>query len=519
MPGHMKNGSEMSDRTERNLHSHSNGSRRFMRAGVLALMGIALFFGLGIGTGIHLSSSCPTPVASAQAPNDPVEIAAALGDAFAQIADQVRPSVVTITSERVVRGGGGFGGQNLPDFFERFFGPFQQQQPERQFRQSGLGSGFIVSSDGLVLTANHVVAEAEEIKVRLGDDRELDAELVGTDPKTDVAVLRIKSDERFPSLRLGDSDRLRVGEWVLALGTPFAERLRETVTAGIVSAKGRSRIGLADYEDFIQTDAAINRGNSGGPLVNIRGEVVGINTAIASGTGGYQGVGFAVPINMARMVMDSILEEGRVVRGWLGVMIGDLTDDLREAFDVDVREGVLVQQVVKDGPAEKAGMRDGDVITEMNGDPVTSTDDFRFRVAQIRPGRDVGLTVIRDGRSRQIDVTLGELPDDEAAAQQPSSQTGKNLGMTLENLTSDMRDELNLDSDVNGVVITDVEDGSVAAEEGLRSGDVILEVDRSPVTSVSEFRRAVEDAKQGDVLLLTVLSRATRRFVALRVPE
>ena len=486
-----------------------------LRAGVLAWACVALFAGLGVLTGmIHPAGL--TLAARAETQPSPVDLAAALGDAFAEVIDQVRPAIVTITSERVVSGGP-LQGNRFPEFFERFFGPFNQN-PNREFRQYGLGSGFIVASDGLVLTANHVVADAKEIKVRLADDRELEAEVVGTDPKTDVAVLRIKSQEAFPSLRLGDSDRLRVGQWVLALGTPFAERLRETVTAGIVSAKGRSRIGLADYEDFIQTDAAINRGNSGGPLVNIHAEVVGINTAIASGTGGYQGVGFAVPINMARTVMESILTEGRVVRGWMGIYIGDLTDSLREAFKVDVREGILVQQVVEDGPGAKAGLRDGDVITEMDGAPVGNIDEFRFRVAQMRPGRDVRLTVIREGRAREFGVRLGELPANEEVAQSRTDRL-EELGLRVSTLSDEVREELDLDPEIAGIVIADVDENSPAADEGLRPGDVIVEVDRVAIDSVADLTRAVDVAEPGEVLLLTVVTRSARRFVALRIPE
>ncbi|MFH1144919.1 MAG: DegQ family serine endoprotease [Candidatus Eisenbacteria bacterium] len=489
------------------------GPRR-IRPGLLALRGTALLTGIGL-----LAAAMPAGLGSpalAQGETDPIAVASALSDAFAEVIDRSRPSVVTITSERTIAGNP-MRGNAFPEFFERFFGPFndQRQQPDQGYRQYGLGSGFIVSTDGLVLTANHVVAEAENIKVRLSDDREIEAEIVGTDPKTDVAVLRIKSDERFTAIPLGNSDDLRVGDWVLAIGTPFAERLRETVTAGIVSAKGRSRIGLADYEDFIQTDAAINRGNSGGPLVNIRGAVIGINTAIASGTGGNQGIGFAVPINMARMVMESILSEGRVVRGWLGVYIGDLTESLRDAFAIDAREGVLVQQVVEDGPAADGGLEDGDVIVELDDAAVDNVDDFRFRVAQMRPGTRVKLSVIRDGKSRTIDVELGELPEEELAAAPGELST---LGLTVSNITDELRQQLDLDDALTGVVITNVEGGSAAANEGLRPGDVILEVDRSAIESVRDLTLAVSQTEAGEVLLLTVMTQTARRFVALRMP-
>jgi len=467
-----------------------------------------------------LSSRGPAHPLAAQATagpaEDPLDVAAALGDAFAAVAERARPAVVTITSERVVSSRS-FHSDQMPEFFQRFFGP--RRGTPREHRQWGLGSGFIVSADGRILTANHVVAEAENILVRLSDGRQLDAEIIGTDPKTDVAVIQVESDEPLPYLELGDSDAMRVGEWVLALGTPFGERLRETVTAGIISAKGRSRIGLTDYEDFIQTDAAINRGNSGGPLVNLHCEVVGINTAIASRTGGYQGVGFAVPIGLARSVMQSILDEGHVVRGWLGIYIGDLTDALRAAFDTNIRYGALVQQVVEDGPADKAGIKDGDIIVAIDSKRVEDVDDLRMRVAQTRPGTKISVSVLRDGKARSLEVVLEELESDEAPLAGAIDDVFEDLGFDVAFLNDEWRDRLELDPGLEGVVVTDVRNGSVAAQEGLRLGDVIVEAGRKPVMSVADVREQTARLEKGDVLLLTVITRDARRFVALRIPE
>jgi len=461
-----------------------------------------------------------TAVANA-APGDreATETAIALGTAFANVAEEALPAVVTIMSERVVRAGGMHGMENSPfrEFFDDFFHNFRQA-PQREFRQQGLGSGFLVSRDGVILTSNHVVENAEEITVVLADDRELAAEIVGTDPATDVAVIRVSSDDALPYLPLGDSDAIRVGEWVLALGNPFSQGLRGTVTTGIISAQGRSRIGLTDYEDFIQTDAAINPGNSGGPLVNMRGEVIGINTAIVGRSGGNQGVGFAIPINLAKMVRSSILAEGRVVRGWLGVYIGELTEELREAFETEVEQGVLIQQVMEGSPAEAAGLREADIILALDGEPVESVQDLRFRIAAMRPGAQVDVTVMRDGRRNTIVVELGELESDEATASDQPSDRVTDLGLEIDDLNDEYREELGLDADLEGVVVLSVDRGSPAADEGLRPGDVIVEVGRDPVSSERAFRRAVNDVAPGDVLLLTVESRAARRFVAIRLP-
>jgi serine protease Do len=448
---------------------------------------------------------------------DPMATANALGEAFSEIAERTLPGVVTITSERTVSMENRFRGTPFDGFFD-FFGRNRGGSQPRQFRQRGLGSGFIVSPDGIILTSSHVVHEAENIRVRTQDDRVFDAEVVGTDPETDVAVLRIQADGPLPSVALGNSDELRVGEWVLALGNPFGMPLQGTVTAGIVSAKGRSRIGLANYEDFIQTDAAINPGNSGGPLVSLRGSVVGINTAIASRTGGYQGVGFAIPIDLARRVMRSILDEGRVVRGWLGVYIQDLDEALREAVGSDVRGGALVSEVMEDGPAEQAGIEAGDLIYEIDGRPLRNVDDLRLRVAETSPNTALTFSVLRDGKQKKIDVEIGERETSEAFAQ-TEDQELEDLGFQIEELNEQWLNQLELDSRTKGVIVTDVERDSPAARAGLRPGSIIIEANRRPVSGLRDLQRILADLEPGDTLLLYVITESARRFVAIPVPE
>ena len=457
------------------------------------------------------------PTAGAQERGEAaIAAASSLGDAFAAVAERTLPAVVTITSERVVSMGDRFRGTPFDGLFERF----GRNDHPREYRQRGLGSGFIVSADGILLTSSHVVHETENIRVMLLDDREFDAEIVGTDPETDVAVLRIQSAEPLPYLDLGSSDDMRVGKWVLALGNPFGVPLQGTVTAGIVSAKGRSRIGLASYEDFIQTDAAINPGNSGGPLVNLRGQVIGINTAIASRTGGYQGVGFAIPIDLARHVMRSLIDEGRVVRGWLGVYIQDLDGNLREALGSDIRGGALVSEVMDDSPAEEAGIEAGDILIEINGRPLQDVDDLRLRVAGMVPGTIATFTLLRDGNRQRAAVEIAERESEnllalagEHAADVPD------LGFEVENLNDEWLDELGLDQETRGVVVTEIERGADAARAGLRPGNVIIEADRRAVESVQQLRQIIGVLQPGETLLLYVITGTARRFVAIPIPE
>ncbi len=392
-------------------------------------------------------------------------------------------------------------------FFRQFFGgPGMPRVPtERQERS--LGSGVIVRKDGVILTNNHVVGDADEIEVTLHDGRTFEAEVVGTDPKSDVAVVRLKDGpkEDLPVLPFGDSSALRLGETVLAIGDPFG--IGQTVTMGIVSATGRANLGIVDYEDFIQTDAAINPGNSGGALVNMKGELVGINTAIFSRSGGYQGIGFAIPSDMARAIMADLLGDGKVDRGFLGVMIQDLDEDLAQAMDLDTTEGVLVGDVTEDSPAAKAGVKRGDVILKFNGKPMKDTHELRMAVAEAGPGTPFTLEVLRDGRHKTLEGTLDRLEDEQP--ERIADKASALEGLTVGPLDEEARQHYEIPERIrDGVVVRDVEAGSRAARAGLREGDVILEVNRHPVSSVSDFEKEVAHGK-GRTLLLVARGGAT----------
>jgi len=448
------------------------------------------------------------------------------GEAFAEIVKKVSPAVVFVKVAKTVEMRGTpqpFFGPDDPlsdDFFERFFRrrpwPDWRNAPPRRFFQEGQGSGFIITSDGYVLTNNHVVGEADKIQVRLADGREFAAKRIGTDPQSDVAVIKIEA-ANLPTLPLGDSDRLNVGEWVLAIGNPFG--LSHTVTAGIISAKGRNRMGLAEYEDFLQTDAAINPGNSGGPLINLDGEVVGINTAIFSRTGGSLGIGFAIPINMAKAIYEQIIKHGSVTRGYLGVFIQDLTPDLAESFGSRDLKGILVSETIKDSPAEKAGIKRGDVIVELDGKPVEDSGNFRNRISLIAPGTVVKLGIMRKRERLVVEVTIGKLDSQaQAAAGMPSEtipEIQKKLGIEVGEITPDIARRLNL-KEQKGVVVTSVEDASPAERAGIEPGAVILEVNQKEVRNVAEFQQAMNEAGKDGSLLLLVRERGGTRFVAIK---
>ena len=347
------------------------------------------------------------------------------------------------------------------------------------------------------MTNKHVVEGAEKIRVRLQDGREFAAKITGRDPKSDVAVIEI-STGGIPTLRLAESSRLDVGEWVMAIGNPFG--LRHTVTVGVVSAKGRTGLGINDYEDFIQTDAAINPGNSGGPLVNLDGEVVGMNTAIFSRSGGYMGVGFAIPSNLVSSVANQLIERGAVTRGYLGIIIQNRTPDLAESFDLGQNQGILIAQVAEGSPAARGGLRQGDVIVGYRGKTVTDVGDFRNRVSLTAPGSQAQLTVLRNGRRQTIDVTIGTLTDAEVAAVRPT-ESMEALGLTVQTLTPQLAESLNAKID-EGVVVTGVERGSVAALAGIETGSLILQVNRQPIANSAEFKRAIAQSPGRRVLLL-----------------
>lgn len=492
---------------------------------------IAVFFvllgtviGLFIATGFERTNSGQAAsVASSTvtlgAEREPMRVSDDLdawSNHFADVAESVIPSVVAILSTKKVRTENPFGPFFGEEFFRRFFG---QDLPPREFLQRGLGSGVIVSEEGYILTNNHVVKGADQLEVVVGK-KTLPAKLIGTDPESDLAVIKIKPEGELRAAVLGDSDKLRVGQWVLAIGSPFSLNLQHTVTAGIVSAKNRTSPGLGQvqYQDFIQTDAAINPGNSGGALVNLQGEVVGINTAIVSPgqSGGFVGIGFAIPMNMARQVMSALIEKGRVVRGWLGVLISSLSETDAKAWGLSEPKGALVQDVTKGSPAEEAGIEPGDIILEFDGQPVEDSRDLMNKVASRAPDTKVRVTVLRDGKRKTIRVTLGERP---SSQEQPAlaQRTEARLGLTVQNLTDRLRERFGYE-DEEGVLVTEVTPGSVAYEEGIRPGDLIREVNRKPVRSVSEFRRIIDDAEPGDVILLRLRRGERNFFVAVKVP-
>jgi serine protease Do len=446
-----------------------------------------------------------------------------MGKAFAYVTKLVEPAVTFIKVEKQVpfatqtRDGQGLPPGLQDDWLRRFFGDqlpeFNAPRAPRGDRRSfGQGSGFVISEDGYILTNNHVVQDASRVTVTLADGREFEAEVIGTDPRSDVAVIKIDG-RNLPKLQMGDSDGAEVGEWVLAIGSPFG--LSGTVTSGIVSAKGRDSMGITDYEDFIQTDAAINPGNSGGPLVNLKGEVIGINTAIASRTGVYNGIGFAIPINMARSICDQLIEDGTVERGYLGIMIQKLTPDLARSFSLEEASGVLVGDVPADSPADEAGLQPGDVIVEFDGKRVQDLGSFRNLVAATAPETSVKIAVLRDGTRRELNVTLGRLP---VAAKGRAAVTESigHLGLRVGPLTDEARERFDWRDEV-GVMITEVDPGSNAAGAGLQPGMLIQEVNRRPVNDVREFRKLITESKEDGSVLLRIRQGDSSRYVVLRL--
>ncbi|MFQ5912781.1 MAG: DegQ family serine endoprotease [Nitrospinota bacterium] len=416
-------------------------------------------------------------------------------DSFAELVERLKPTVVNIQVTIVQRKAPfglrrPFGREEDPfeDFFRRFFG----EEPPREFRGLGIGSGFIISPDGYIVTNNHVIEKASEIKVTLTDRTEYKAKLIGRDPKTDLALIKIEPKKSLPSARFGDSKVLRVGDWVVAIGNPFG--LSHTVTAGIVSAKGRV-IGQGQYDDFIQTDASINKGNSGGPLFNTQGEVVGINTAIVAGG---TGIGFAIPANMAKGLIEQLRETGTVVRGFLGVRIQNLTPELAKRFGIETAEGALVADVNENTPAARAGMKRGDVVMEYDGHRIRDINELVRRVAETPVGKEVKVKVLREGRERTLTVEVGKLSDEVVAS---AAGAPKVLGLTVQPLTQERAKELGLKGD-QGVVVQEVDPDSPAAHASLRPGDIILEVNRQAVSSVGDLRAALSKSDEDHLFLV-----------------
>lgn len=459
--------------------------------------------------------------------DDSVALLDRFGKAFATVAREVAPAVVHVRVEKEIQNRGGFYGQDPSDlfsdpFFERFFGPgFRHQQPKGKNRaprkQRGAGSGFIISEDGYILTNNHVVGDADTITVRLDDKREFEAKVIGTDVQTDVALIKIDS-KNLPTVPLGDSDGIDVGEWVIAIGSPF--ELNQTVTVGVVSAKGRNRIGINDYENFIQTDAAINPGNSGGPLLNIHGKVIGINTAIFSRSGGYMGIGFAIPINMAKSIQKQLMGDGKVTRGWLGVAIQDVDEDLVESFQLDSAKGVLLTDVTENTPASRAGLKQGDVLLSMDGKELTGAADLRNRVAMIAPGSGVDFTLSRDGKKKKITVVIGEQPADfssKAMQQSVDDDSGlSRMGLSLQDLSRELAERLGYKAD-QGVLVAGVSPGSVADDAGIKPGHLIEELNRQRVHNLKELQRVLKKSEDKKQLLLRVRAGEYSRYIVLRL--
>jgi serine protease Do len=435
---------------------------------------------------------------------------------FSHLAEVAKPAVVNIRTEKTVQGGGKvfrhffgnpFGGRER-DPFKDFFGPFEEG-PMKEFKQRSLGSGFIIDKEGFIVTNNHVVEGADQIKVRLANEEEYEATVVGRDPKTDLALIKIEGAKDLVPLPVGDSDAQEVGTWVVAIGSPFG--LEQTVTAGIVSAKGRI-IGSGPYDDFVQTDASINPGNSGGPLINMNGEVIGINTAIvASG----QGIGFAIPINMAKDIIAQLKSKGEVTRGWMGVGIQDLTPELAEYYKVKGETGVLVTQIFEGDPADKAGIKANDIITAVNGEPVTSSRELSRRIAALGVGQKAKITIMRDGREKTVTVETAKRQDEQTLASKETENDDK-LGLSLQSLEPEMAARLGYDEAEKGVLVTGVEGGSKADKAGVQQGDLIKEINRKPVTGMDDFRKQLNQVKKGDPIML-LLKRGQSGFIVAKM--
>ena len=483
------------------------------RTTLVFLVLVASAFGVGLGSwgagAVDSAKSQRQRSTALQAPIIPAALPIPSGS-FAQIAETVGPAVVNINT--VTRGGAG-GRTPIEEFFgDEFFRRFFGDEPERERQQQrSLGSGVIVDTSGIALTNAHVVERATEIEVVTSDGKKHKAKLVGVDRRTDLAVLRLQGGGPFPAAALGDSERVKVGDWVLAIGSPFG--LTQTVTAGIISAKGRSLQG--PFDDFLQTDAAINPGNSGGPLVNMAGEVIGINSAILSRSGGNVGIGFAIPVSMAKRIYTELVAKGKITRGWLGVTIQPLTPELAKSFGLKEPKGVLVSDILQDSPAEKAGMAAGDIITEFGGKKVDSPQELQKVVAATGPGKSVPIAVWRDKAQKTMQIQIGETPDDNAALK--SNNRGKSLlGLDVRPITPELARQLNLRG-TEGVVVFRVEEESAAAEAGLQRGDVIRELNRQRVRNVQEFERVARDLKDGDRVTVLLQRGPQALYVAFTV--
>ncbi len=445
--------------------------------------------------------------------------ALSLEECFIRIAEEVKPAVVNISTVHVIKGKRIFRGfeddlfkdSPFEDFFKDFFE--SPHQGERDWKQKSLGSGIIIDKSGYILTNNHVIAGASEIKVVLAKNEEYEAKVIGRDPKTDLAIIKIEAKKDLPVVILGDSDNLRVGQWAIAIGNPFG--LDRTVTVGVISATGRSELGITTYENFIQTDASINRGNSGGPLLNIHGEVIGVSTAIV---GGASGIGFAIPVNMARDILGDLIDKGKVVRGWLGVIIQQITPELKESFGLVSEEGALVSDVLKDSPAEKAGIKRGDVIVAFDGKKVGDVRELQRTAAKAEVNKTIQLDIIRDKKNLSLKVKIGEMPRELAPEEEKSLEEAESwLGIKVQDITPDLARQLNL-KDTQGVIITQVEFDSVAELAGLRVRDVILEINGQKIKNISEYEKTVK-ALDKDKNVTLLIKRGTYSSFLVIKPE
>lgn len=482
-------------------------NRKFFWIPTLLLLG----FFLG-GMTYYLLSKTTTPQYQPFTPRIPAQIQET-SKAFSEIVAAVSPAVVNISSTKIMR--------KQPSPFDELF-DFLQPFPDgrsRKWKEQSLGSGVIVTSDGYVVTNNHVIEKADDIRVIFPDKRSFRARLIGSDPKTDLAIIKIDATN-LPILTWGDSDSLQVGEFVLAIGNPFG--LSNTVTMGIVSAIGRTDVGIADYENFIQTDAAINPGNSGGPLVNMKGELIGINTAIFSKTGGYQGIGFAVPSNMVKGVIDQLIKKGKVVRGWIGVTIQELTPEISQKFGLKSAEGVLITDIAKGGPAHNAGLMRGDIILEFNDKSIKDASLLRNMVAQSEINKPIKLKIFRQGQEMTITLIVKELPS-EGIQMLPSSATGDNFsidshplsGITVMDINPTIAKQLGIQGDEKGVVIVKIQQGSLVEESGIKKGDVIQEIDRQRINNLNDFNKATSRLRPDSSVLLFINRGGKKYYVTL----
>jgi periplasmic serine protease, Do/DeqQ family len=487
--------------------------RRGLRAAALtSALALTTFIAVTAATTGHLPFSGPHPTVKVVSRSE-----AANGRGYSAVVKRVLPAVVNISSSKVTKNEVMNGAQGMDPFFRQFFGEDfgRRFNVPKQRREKSLGSGVIISPEGYILTNNHVVDHATDVTVTLHDRREMKARVVGTDPRTDIAVLKIEGSTNFPYAILGDSSKVEVGDVLLAMGNPFG--IGQTVTMGIVSATGRGGLGIEEVEDFIQTDAPINPGNSGGALTDDEGHLVGINTAILSGnSGGNQGIGFAVPINMARHVMDQLIEHGKVERAYLGILPQDVTPAMAKAFGASEAQGALVGDITPDGPAAHSDLKKGDIILAINGQPVVDANQLRLQIGMMSPSASVKLKVLRDGKTHEVAIQLKEFPTKtERASVNKESSDGALEGVSVENVTPELAHELKLPATTKGVVVDEVSPASRAADAGLKPGDVIQEANHRPVRSVGDFSSAVNAKSKDEPVLLLVNREGSTIFLTV----